>query len=224
MLGVMVKKRTLKENLYYNNVLVLSYRIDYPVFSSISFMPAVLKMNRYYKMQALSYQKYCRGKLYKQAVQEYLNAVKNNYPVRAFEAIFTYEVTYNKNCTVSLYFDKYEYTAGAHGNTVRTSDTWNLQTRRKVKLRQMFAPTVNYKAYILKSVIEQIKAQMASGENFYFEDYEKNVYKYFNESSFYLTSKGVVVYFQQYEIAPYSSGIPEFTIDYKDGFVLKPHC
>ncbi|MFU2363539.1 MAG: RsiV family protein, partial [Clostridiales bacterium] len=33
-----------------------------------------------------------------------------------------------------------------------------------------------------------------------------------NFDSYYLTPKGIVIYFQQYDIAPYSSGLPEFLI------------
>ena len=55
-------------------------------------------------------------------------------------------------------------------------------------------------------------------------NYEKNVEQYFNPEHFYLKPAGLVVYFQQYEIAPYSSGIPEFTIPYLEEYVLRPQC
>jgi len=59
--------------------------------------------------------------------------------------------------------------------------------------------------------------------NIYFDDYEKNVANYFNPKSFYLVPDGIVIYFQQYEIAPYASGIPQFTIPYS-AYILKPGC
>jgi hypothetical protein len=33
-----------------------------------------------------------------------------------------------------------------------------------------------------------------------------------------------VIYFQQYDIAPYSSGIVEFLIPYQEGVVSRPDC
>jgi hypothetical protein len=133
-------------------------------------------------------------------------------------------VTYNQDCAVSLYFDQYLYTGGAHGNTVRYSDTWNLQSARSIKIDEMFQNSINYKAYIIMIINNQIAEQIKNGENIYFDDYKKNVVKYLNLNSYYLSPQGVVIYFQQYEIAPYSSGIPEFTIPYVEDYVVRPEC
>lgn len=35
-----------------------------------------------------------------------------------------YTITYNDNCFLSYYNDKYEYTGGAHGMTVRSLNTF----------------------------------------------------------------------------------------------------
>ena len=152
------------------------------------------------------------------------NSVSNNFPVRPFEALVTYKMTYNQDCTASLYFDQYLYTGGAHGNTVRYSDTWDLQNGKGIDIGEMFNSSINYKAYIIMTINNQIAEQMKNGENKYFDDYKKNVAQYLNLNSFYLAKKGIVIYFQQYEIAPYSSGIPEFTIPYLEEYVLRPQC
>ena len=55
---------------------------------------------------------------------------------------------------------------------------------------------------------------MAGGNPIYFEDYCKLVLDSFNPEQFYLVPRGntydLVIYFQQYDIAPYSTGIPTF--------------
>ncbi|MEA4987263.1 MAG: RsiV family protein, partial [Anaerovorax sp.] len=59
---------------------------------------------------------------------------------------------------------------------------------------------------------EQIKKE----PEIYFDDYETLVVETFNPKNFYCTPEGVVVYYLQYDIAPYSSGIREFLIPYGD--------
>lgn len=221
---ILVKNIVIEKYLFYKKQLVLSYKIQYPQFSSARFQKAAAVMNRYYKEKALTFQQYCTQKLYPMAVEEYENSMANNFPVRPFEALVTYKVTYNQDCAVSLYFDQYLYTGGAHGNTVRYSDTWNLQSARSINIDEMFKNSINYKAYIIMIINNQIAEQIKNGENIYFDDYKKNVVKYLNLNSFYLTPQGVVLYFQQYEIAPYSSGIPEFTIPYVEDYVIRPEC
>jgi len=221
---VSVKNVMIEKYMFYKKQLVLSYKIQYPQFSSAGFQTAVSTMNKYYKEKALLFQQYCMQKLYPMAVEEFENSVSNNFPVRPFEALVIYKMTYNQDCTASLYFDQYLYTGGAHGNTVRYSDTWNLQNGRGIDIDEMFNNSINYKAYIIMTINNQIAEQIKNGENKYFDDYKKNVAQYLNLNSFYLTKKGIVLYFQQYEIAPYSSGIPEFTIPYLEGYVVRPEC
>lgn len=222
--NVQVKKITIENELQYKNTVVLHYEIEYPQFLSRIFEASLNKINRHYKMKALAIQRNFNTRLYRSAVQNYEYATANGFPFHPYQAVVKYEVTYNKDCTISLYFDQYEYTGGAHGNTVRSSDTWNLQNGRRIMLGQLFRYPFHYKPYIIKTIINQIEKQIESGDNPYFEEYKKNVATYFNPSSFYLTNKGIVIYFQQYEIAPYASGIREFTIPYSDENVERPKC
>lgn len=220
--SIQFENNTIQDNMYYKKELLLSYMIQYPSFLSDRFQTNAI--NRYYKIKALAFEQYCRQRLFKLAVKEYEYSIENGFPVRAFDAVLAYTITYNDNCTLSLYFDQYEYTGGAHGSTLRYSDTWHLKNSRLIKLRQMFSSDLNYRGYIIKAINAQIAEQIESGNDIYFDDYQKNVKKYFNKNSFYLTEKGIVIYFQQYEIAPYVAGIVGFTIPYSDENVLKPSC
>jgi len=222
--SVEINSIIIQQKLYYNGQLMLSYKIEYPQFASMKFQSAVRRMNLRYKTKALEFQKHCQKKLFKMAVEQYEYSVENGFPFMGYEAILNYTVTYNHDCTVSMYFQQYEYTGGAHGNTIQYSDSWNLQSAHRIMLWQLFTQAVNYRHYIITQINLQIAQQIANGENYYFENYEENVANTFDEDSFYLTNKGVVIYFQQYDIAPYSSGIPRFTIPYYRGVVLRPRC
>ncbi len=222
--SVQVKNEVIKEQLYYNKKMILRYKIEYPQFSSRIFQRTLNKINEFYRTKALTYQKYCKNNLYEEAKKQYEDSVRNRYPVRAFDALMTYNLTYNENCIISLYFDKYEYTGGAHGSTVRSSDTWYLLNGRRILLNQFFYRAFNAKEYVLNSINKQIENQIKSGNNIYFENYKENTLKYFNPSSYYLTEKEIVIYYQQYEIAPYVAGIVEFIIPFTDRAVRQPRC
>lgn len=209
---VIVKTIVIKDQMKYNGKTVLAYRIEYPQFKSSLYQMSLVKINKFYKTKAIEYQKYCENELFKMAVEQYKDSIENNYPVRVFEALVKFNVTYNSVCIISLYFDKYEYTGGAHGNTIRYSQTWNLQKYQKIRLSELFGCSLDYKNYIFKIVKEQIQ----SDPSIYFEDYEKLLVETFNEDSFYCNPYGIVIYYQQYDIAPYSSGIREFLIPYTD--------
>lgn len=215
--SISIKKMTIQNELKFNGVTLLTYKIEYPEFRSSRFPICLFKVNRFYRSQALEYKRYCETKLFPMAVQQYKDAIENGFPVRVFEVMQVYEVTYSQACIISLYYDRYEYTGGAHGNTIRQSQTWQLKRCGLLKLDQLVRCPPNYRFYILSEVAKQISKE----PEIYFEDYKELIVKTFNKDSFYCTQKGIVIYYQQYDIAPYSSGIREFLIPY-GGCVLNP--
>ena len=68
--------------------------------------------------------------------------------------------------------------------------------------------------YFMINILKQINEQIAKKPEIYFEDTCNLVLETFNPKSFYLTPDNIVIYFQQYDIAPYSSGIRTFNISY----------
>lgn len=210
-MGISAKKMVLENCLKYNGETLLSYKIEYPQFCSWSFTMCLDKINEYYKKKALEYQRYCETALFDMAVGQYKDDIANGFPIRVFEVMQVYQITYLHTCIVSLYFDRYEYTGGAHGNTVRTSQTWNLQKCDLIRLQEMVCCQPDYKTYILKKVEAQIRKE----PDLYFENYKELIAETFNEKNFYVAPRGIMVYYQQYDIAPYSSGIREFLIPWR---------
>lgn len=200
----------LYDTLKYNGETLLTYRIEYPEFCAPCFKSCLSNINILYKQKALDYQRYCITELFGMAIEQYRYDIENGYPVRMFEAMRVYEVTYLCSCIISLYFDQYQFTGGAHGNTIRKSKTWNLNSCELLELCQLVRCLPDCKAYIISAVEEEIRKQ----PDIYFEDYQKLIVETFNENSFYCTRRGIVVYYQQYDIAPYSSGIRQFLIPY----------
>lgn len=221
---VTVKEKTLHKDMYYKNNLIMRYSIQYPYFISDKFQTMLNKLNIFYKTKAFMYEKSNIMNLYQMAMVEYEYSVANDFPIRQFEASVTYQVTYNQNCVLSVYFDQYEYAGGAHGLTVRTSDTWNLQKSSRMDLSDLFPSRRNYREFIIAQINKDIEEILKTNHGQYFDNYQTLVFEHFKGNSFYLTIQGVVIYFQQYDIAPYATGIPTFVIPYSPSAATQPRC
>lgn len=81
---------------------------------------------------------------------------------------------------------------------------------KTIELRELICCISNFEDYILT----MIESKISKAPEVYFEDYGNLVKKNFNVNNFYCTSEGIIIYFQQYSIAPYSSGIREFLFPY----------
>ncbi|NLZ83664.1 MAG: DUF3298 and DUF4163 domain-containing protein [Clostridiales bacterium] len=222
--NLQVEERILQQDLYYKEHKVMSYTIKYPEFYSEEFALIVDKLNVLYRTNAKVYEKTLVNNFYQQAMVEYEYSIANGFPIRVFEVFVDYSITYNKNCSLSLYFDQYEYTGGAHGMTVRTSDTWDLIRSRMMKLKDFFICDDAYQEYVITNISIQIAEQIAAGDDMYFDDYFHLVRENFKPNNFYLVDEGIVIYYDLYDIAPYAAGIRTFLIPFRKGIVLEPSC
>lgn len=205
-----IEKRVLKDELKYKNTTILTYKIEYPEITISEYDFGKSVFNRYNKEKALNLEEHIKNELYKEAKEVYDYNAENGYPVMVFEVILQYNITYNEDYIVSLYYDQYEFTGGAHGNTIRSSQNWDLRIGKRFALCYFYPKNDYYVIDILKEINRQIKEQIESETNYYFDDYCQLVLETFRLENYYLTPDNIVVFFQQYDIAPYSSGIPVF--------------
>ncbi|NLZ81292.1 MAG: DUF3298 and DUF4163 domain-containing protein [Clostridiales bacterium] len=206
----LVNTKVIQGEMNYNGETLLTYRIEFPELTGDLAGESVIIFNNCQKEKALEYQRYCENTLYPMALENYRNSIRNNYPIRIYEALVIYKVTYNKNMVISLYYDIYEYTAGAHGSTLRCADTCDLKNGRSILLNQLIICPADYKSFLLNRIAEEIRKD----PSIYFEDYKNLIVKNFNEDSFYCKQVGIIIFYQQYDIAPYASGIREFLVPY----------
>ena len=138
-----------------------------------------------------------------------------NVPFRQFQIFSTYKVELNKENIVSIPVEQYQDTGGAHGLTTKISYNFDLNNGVMLKLKDLFKKDYDY----TKVINNEIKKQIDKKSSIYFDNGKS--FKGIKENQdFYITEDSVVVYFQLYEIAPYSSGIREFKIPFsllKDG-------
>lgn len=209
---IKVENNVIEQDMEFNGEILLSYKIEYPEFISIRFSNCLSRINKFYKDRALKFKRYYETELFGMAIQQYKEDLKEGFPIRMYGAAQMYQITYLQSCIISLYYDQYEYTGGAHGNTIRSAQTWQLHKCGMLKLDELVHCPPDFKSYILSAVNKQIEKE----PDIYFQNYKDLASETFNKNSFYCTPQGIKVFYQQYDIAPYSSGIREFVIPYSN--------
>lgn len=203
-----IENNILEKELTYDGTVVLKYHIEYPSIRIDGNQIGEVKFNTYNKNLALKLQERSENELYNDAVELYKYNKENGYPTNVYEVYRKYEITLNTTQIVSSYADEYVYTGGAHGDTVRTSQNWNFIYNRMINLWELYRRN----PYFMLGILKNISNQIAQNPQIYFENACNLMLNTFNPQNFYLTPKGVTIFFQHYDIAPYSSGIPTFIV------------
>lgn len=200
--------------MYYRDILVLEYKIEYPVFRSTCNQRAVEAINAFYLSLAERKERYCKLVLYPQAAEAARFIQGNDPAFNFFEFDISYTITLNKGCMVSLYMEEYTFMGGAHGSTIRTSETWDFMTGKQIFLKNLYEDELLLRDKVRENIEKQIAERVKTAPESFFDNYKKLVGDTLNLNSFYLTPEGAAIYFQQYDIAPYAAGFPEFPLPF----------
>lgn len=211
-----ITQKVLEETVYSGAAPVLTYTIRYPFFATTCSSAAAASINAYYEASARKMEEYCRTVLFSQASVQAEYAKKDKIPFFEYEFISAYTITWNSGCFTSLYTDQYTYTGGAHGSTLRTSDTWDFNSGRYIPLAEFYPHNRAYLKSIKDNLESQIKDREKEAPASYFDDYASLLQTSFRPENYYVTPQGITIYFQQYDIAPYSTGIPEFLLPFQN--------
>jgi hypothetical protein len=211
-----ITQRKLEDTMYYNDFPVFVYKIYYPYFTTTCSTSTAQNINNYYTADARKAKVRCRTELYSQAVANSRYIVKNTPPFNSYTFESVYTTTYNQNCVTSLFFDSYTFLGGAHGETFRKSDTWNFSNGNRMTLEDFYPPGTSYTTYLFHSIEQDIEERLKTEPGSYFDNYAELVRNTFRPENFFLTPEGITLYFQQYDIAPYSTGLPEFLIPFSN--------
>ncbi|WP_409343155.1 PdaC/SigV domain-containing protein [Paenibacillus sp. MBLB4367] len=142
----------------------------------------------------------------RQAKADAVKAKEAGLPVRPYELKISYEVKATGGAAdagmFSLKVTTYTYTGGANG--MPRIDTYNVANRteaKRIELSGLFG--ADYK----KTIDYEIGKEIAKKPESYFQDGFKGISE---TQSFYIEKGSAVIVFGKYEIAPGSSGTPEF--------------
>ena len=119
-----------------------------------------------------------------------------------YENIMTYEITRNSDGIFSITFNESFYTGGVHPFGSCLSYTYDTKTEKELTLCEILGKT-------------QKETDEFVIENFYNEYEEEDLWDLEEEApyvSFYMTEDELILYFQQYQIAPYAMGYPAVSI------------
>lgn len=124
------------------------------------------------------------------------------------EIMSSYEIKTNERNILSLILVNYAYFGEAHGYTIIKPLTFDMTTGNLLTLNDFFKEDSQYIENISSIIKQQIE--------------ERNLYTIadFNQISpdqdFYIADKSLVIFFQLYQLAPYSQGFPYFPISLFD--------
>ena len=119
-----------------------------------------------------------------------------------YENIMTYDITRNYDGIFSITFNESFYTGGVHPFGGRLSYTYDTKSEKELTLCDILGKT---QEETNKFVIENFYAEYDEEDLWELEEEAQNV-------SFYMTDDELILYFQQYQIAPYAMGFPEVSI------------
>ena len=175
--------------------------ISYPVISGLDNAEAEVAINKAFKAHAQTYLEQTQ----KQAKE--LGAPPKDSAIQ-YEMDSGYKITYNRNGVLSVVVTDYEYLGGAHGGSTQTGMTFSLKDGKQIQLSDLLKSNSNYR----KDIDKIINTQMNKNKDLYFADSFKGIAA---NQGYYLTDSGITLYFQQYDLAPYAAGMPEFPITFK---------
>ena len=133
-----LKFNVAEKELYYQGEVIVKYSIEYPEIVFSPYEAGKQAFNYENRKQALDLKEFAEGEFYEQAKEVYQYNKEHGYPVMVFELILETKVTFQNNRIISLYQDEYTFSGGAHGNTIRNSQNWNLLYGRMIELQEFY--------------------------------------------------------------------------------------
>lgn len=185
-----------KDNLF-------SYDIQIPVFSSIENTTLQRKLNKHLQEEVLAF----KNNIMTEAKNASELAKQNGWKFQPYSLNITYKVTHNQKGILSFILRYDRYTGGAHGLETWVPYNIHLKDGSKILLENCFKEDVNFR----KIIRDTILTQMEKESDKYFPDATQKVTET-NNFQFYLDDRGFVFFYPLYEIAPYTSGIPTFSL------------
>ena len=131
----------------------------------------------------------------------------------SYECAHTADVTFEGEQVTSMYFSTYVYAGGAHGGILSESATFYNNSGKRVGW-EIFKDTKKVKAHIMKGLMKyfEVGDKQSLDECLLLSQEELPL----PATMPFLNEQGVVLMYDQYEIAPYSAGMPADVITWKE--------
>jgi len=127
-----------------------------------------------------------------------------------WEIIKNNKIVYHGKRYLSFMNEQYEFTGGAHGNTIRNYYTYDL------KEQHLITSVETFKADSCAAIIELQKKSLTKAGI----DLSELMEDGFKCDSFYVMEKGIIFHYNQYEIASYATGPMDVFVSFNE---IQPH-
>ncbi|MBW7476896.1 DUF4163 domain-containing protein [Paenibacillus oenotherae] len=176
--------------------------VQYPQLEGFADKAVQDKINEVLKAEAEEY--FQSGQELMVDYEGYAAEMGDEIPPMAFDV--SYSVTYNEKNRLSLQYNIYEYSGGAHGMYDYQPHNFNLETGEEITLKEAALGNENYIGIINEAVKKGIKEQ----DLYLLSPFETIA----PDQRFFIRGDSIVVFFGLYEYTPYAAGMPEFSIPF----------
>lgn len=176
--------------------------MEIPVISGLEDSKYEEQLNYLIKLHAMK----AKEEFEKDANELNAEKKKQGHDIRESQFKYGFHVKNTENI-LSIVIEKYTYLGGANGITENEYYNIDRLANRNLEIKDIFKENSNYKEIINN----EIKRQIAKDKDKYFsgDDGFKTIT---DTQQFYVNDGNLVIAFPKYEIAPGSSGIPQFKI------------
>lgn len=151
-----------------------------------------------------------RNGLYEEMAQYNKAATENNLPKRVYQVNTTYDISFSKNHILSfvLFLTSISTNEGPEYEELYSFNI-DLLSGNQLTLKDLFLPGVDY----INMLSNYINTKISQTPTLFYQD---TVIDIPNSQAFYITDKGIVLYFSEAEIAPADAGIQKFLISFEE--------
>ncbi len=209
--------KQLRETMKHDGKTVLEINIKYPCFSSIDdgecLSEATLKsINSFYETLANNFYTYASTKRF-DAAKAALSADNVNHINPYGEAINTIVLQTGQYISVICDITRYD---GVFARHLRISQVWDTKNGEILPLRAFISGKASLPV-IKKKLAGQLEKELTGEpDHDYYATCRKAIYRHFNKDSFFLTDRGLVIYYQSGILCPQNEGTVCFTLPWEE--------
>jgi len=159
------------------------------------------------------------GKTYEEVMASFIasyDKIRTEFPDEraGWEAKIDAKVDYSSENILNIKLNNYVFTGGAHGYEGNRSLIFDKQTGKSLERNDILKDTVNFKIMAEKKFREKFKIPTGKPINSGGLMFIKDVFEL--PQTFFFTNKGLLLYYNTYEIAAYAEGPKELLIPYNE--------
>ncbi len=195
--------------------ILLEAKIIIPEIKNPQNNSSINAINKYYRKQFDHFKSKVLSEGLKNARDDKKMTTSGDYEFRSHMYERDFQVYYNANNLLSILNLQYLNTGGAHPNSFRQSDNFDLKTGKKLVLREVLGGSKEEALEkVYSTVMEKIKTTEGTDEFMWKDTYQNDLREFYSDEDFLLKENSLLFYYQLYTLLPYAGGYPEFELPY----------